>query len=1078
MSKKENFQSEITSKLDPVSGAAASTSSDRLASPAQNVLNQNDICIAALEKTGLAAAIEQVPAAIVITDTAANIVYVNPSFTRITGYTRAEAIGKNPRMLKSGRQDPAFYKDLWKTIRAGSVWSGELINRRKDGSEYIEEMTITPFHDVSGAPAGFIAVKQDVTRRREEQEKQNLLASMVESSDDAIIGRTPDGIIMSWNPGAQKLFGYRAEEVVGKHVGILATAEKLQVVYDTIDRIKRGGAVPAFDGTGLTKDGRRIAISASISPVKDAQGKLIAAVTILRDITERKRAEEVRALLALVVESTDDAIVAADGDYNILSWNKGAQNIYGYRAQEVIGKPVTTLVPPERVTEFENMYARIMQGETISQFESVRVRKDGRRMDVSLTYSPLKDFHGQIIGVSGIVRDITKAKATERALRETEEKLTRLVDSIPEVAWTVDAQHKLTFISSNVETLLGYAVEEHYRLGGRLWSESVHVDDAERVARAFARLFSHGEAYDVECRARKKNGEWIWVHDRAVATFEKDGIKYASGLGSDITARKRAEEALHTSERRYRLLFERNLSGIFRCSREGNFLDCNEAAARILGYNSPEDLIGRPATEVFFDPADKQAADQRMEQEGGSVHALEMKVRRRDGSPVWVMSNISLIQASEGESPIVEGTFIDITSRKLMEEELRKSKEAAEAASLAKSEFLANMSHEIRTPMNGIIGMTGLALDTELNPEQRDYLDTVKNSAELLLNIINDILDFSKIEAHKLSLEHIPFSVRDIVRVAMKDLSLRAQEKQIALLCHFGNDVPGEVTGDPGRLRQIVMNLVSNAVKFTDTGEIMVEVRKVDHAHEEGFLQFSVRDSGIGIPADKQKSIFEAFVQADNSAARQFGGTGLGLAIASQLAALMKGRIWVESEPGKGSTFHFTAQLPAADRLASKPEPAHAVNALPAPARQGLRILIVEDNPVNSFLAARLVEKRNHYPVAVSGGQQALEALRREHFDIVLMDVQMPDMDGFQATAAIREAEQGTARHIPIIAMTAHAMSGDRERCLSSGMDDYVTKPIDVTSLMRAIHHAASSIQTETIQPSPFQPLAPVRQIR
>ena len=406
----------------------------------------------------------------------------------------------------------------------------------------------------------------------------------------------------------------------------------------------------------------------------------------------------------------------------------------------------------------------------------------------------------------------------------------------------------------------------------------------------------------MEFRIRRKDGEWRWVHNRAIQTFEKDGLRYASGLVTDITQRKAAEESLRESEQRYRLLFERNLAGVFRCSQVGCFLDCNDAGAKILGYDSREDLIGRPVMDVFFDPADKEASDQRMA-EYGTASNQELCMRRKDGSSVWVMANTTMVSGATGIE--IEGTFLDITLLKQAEEQMRLAKEAAESASRAKSEFLANMSHEIRTPMNGVIGMIDLALDTDLTPEQRDYLATVKSSAAALLEIINDILDFSKIEARKLELERVPFSVKEVVKKTVKEFSVQARNKQLSLQCEFSADLPDTAIGDPGRLRQILMNLVGNALKFTNQGEIMVRVQRL----QDNALQFSVSDTGIGISAEKQKLIFEAFVQADTSSTRHYGGTGLGLAIVSQLVALMQGRIWLESKAGSGSTFYFTARF-------------------------------------------------------------------------------------------------------------------------------------------------------------------------
>jgi PAS domain S-box-containing protein len=561
------------------------------------------------------------------------------------------------------------------------------------------------------------------------------------------------------------------------------------------------------------------------------------------------------------------------------------------------------------------------------------------------------------------------------------------------------------------------------------------------------------------------------VHARQVTILHRDGREFQGHIVSTWAkgpdgARLTTEltridpiadelEAFNSPER-YRSILDQIEDGCSVVDLRGNFLYVNDAFCRMFNFEKHE-VIGRSFRAKMGEGRAEKLLQVYTEvyRTGQPVKSFEYEVFPVGRPPAFVEQSISLERDGDGRPVGFLAITRDTTARKAAERAADLARAAAEDANRAKGEFLANMSHEIRTPMNGVIGMTELALGTELTQYQAECLNTVKASAEWLLTILNDILDFSKIESRKLQLEAVPFSLPDAIEEATKLLAGRARQKGLALTVTVAGDVPPLLVGDPVRLRQIVANLVGNAIKFTDFGEIAVRVTVEPASGGRVVLHGEVADTGIGITPEQQAMIFEPFVQGDGSTTRRFGGTGLGLAISSTLVGMMGGRIWVESTPGVGTTFHFTAAFDRAPSARTAPggpcDAARGQAAASAKAAIPLRVLVAEDNVVNQRVAIGLLTRRGHTVRIAADGRQVLDILDCETFDVILMDVQMPIMSGLEATAAIREAERGTSRRQRIVAMTAHAMSGDRERCFEAGMDGYVSKPLDAAALAAAV---------------------------
>jgi PAS domain S-box-containing protein len=1035
-----------------------------------------------------------------ITDAGGKITYANSKFLEISQYSHAELIGQDHRILNSGYHPSSFFKQMWATIARGEIWHGELRNRSKDGSYFWVESTIVPFMNNQGKPLRYISIRSDITARKEADEKLEV----------------------------QRAFYERISETLGE---------------------------------GLY--------------VQDARGRCI-------------------------------------------YMNSEAENMLGWKREEFIGMRVHDTIHSHTSSGAHLPASECPIYLLVNEFGQGRlddqefVRKDGTFFPVALSSKAAYSTSGELENIVIAFQDISDRKKNELYMRLTQERLNLALEGSNLALWDWDIAYDRIFLSSRWAEMVRGVSEETMITVEQLF-ESVHPSDREKTQMNLAPVLKGTAAYySAEYRVKIDGGKWMWVstHGKVVERDAQGRALRMTGTNADITERKNAEYSLHKSETRMRTLYESTSDAVMLLN-EGGFFDCNQSALSMFGCATREEFSTKTPADIspMMQPggADQPAGiDSIMLSKmhidiafhDGS-HRFEWKHKRMDNGEEFdaeVLLNAMVLDSQ----PALQATVRDISERKKAEEVLMQAKRAAEQAAKTKSDFLANMSHEIRTPMNGIIGMTDLALDTELNKEQQEYLNIVKSSAHSLLHIVNDILDFSKIESGKMDIENIEFSLEQMMRDTMRSLAVRAHQKGLELLLHVATDVPDKLMGDPGRLRQVIVNLVGNAIKFTETGEIEVAVNVLQSIHDGKIrLRFNVRDTGIGIPQDKYKTIFESFSQADTSTTRKYGGTGLGLTISAQLVELMNGHIGVESEVGIGTTFFFELDMPTlsadplaeyqqtgrvtgmpvliaddnatnrkllqemlsnwkmrptvvasgdealaelqraaevgqpyglaildvqmpgmdgftlAERIRQHPEyvgatvmmltsegqRGHAarcrelgisgylmkpvsqselldaiMTALGEPlqrdtalitrhslreTRQKLELLLAEDNAVNQLLALRVLEKMGHSVTVANNGQEAVNHWQNVKFDAILMDVDMPVMNGYEATQRIRELEKDTGKHIRIVAMTAHAMAGAREECLRQGMDGYLTKPIDTDALWHELDSLAQGSVTK-----------------
>jgi PAS domain S-box-containing protein len=611
---------------------------------------------------------------------------------------------------------------------------------------------------------------------------------------------------------------------------------------------------------------------------------------------------------------------------------------------------------------------------------------------------------------------------------------------------TAGGPYHVEWIGGQFERITGYSNDELLALG--CWLPLVHPDDRERIAAGLLRLTA-GDEVSTEFRLVRKDQSvrWIREHSKCVQHPSEPDQLLLYGSARDITTTREATLALQAAESAYRTIFNATNDTIFiQDPRQGMIIDCNKQALELFG-RPREELIG--ANPVQLSPPDhptfspEQARRYIQAALEGEPQLFEWLCARPDGTTFW--AEVSLRAAEINGRQRLLAVVRDITQRKQAALELQRTRDAAQAATIAKNEFLANMSHEVRTPLNGIMGLSQLLRTTNLTEEQAGYMDMLDGSARNLLALINDILDISKIEAGSLAIQQIPFSLSKLLREVAGMYEKLAAEKGIDFAIQQPDDLPPALVGDPLRLKQVLINLVGNAIKFTRQGVVSVHIHRLHNAAQGSRLRFEVRDSGIGMTPETLQKIFHPFTQADASTARIHGGSGLGLAICRRLSELMGGSIRAESRLGQGS--RFIVELPFGQYAGTQDDDQPEVSRPPLQLGP-LTILLVEDQEVNRTFVQRLLERQGYRITPAADGLMALDLLEREPYDLVLLDIQMPGMGGEEVLARLRQGEQTSREHLPVIALTAHALAGDRERLLESGFDGYISKPVQMDQLL------------------------------